>query len=118
VGYHTWHRVFGARGLEEQVFGIASSDNPRLTTDHRESGSRRSAARRCVASFAISRDPISRNASIVPRRSNLWEQRLPRGVGRALTLRAIERKKVLVERPPAVRAGLRQWRGRGSWPIN
>jgi hypothetical protein len=36
VGNHTWHRVFGARGLEEQIFGIASSDNPRLTVRNRD----------------------------------------------------------------------------------
>jgi hypothetical protein len=51
VEYRTWHRVFGARRLEKQVFGITSGDNPRLTVDHRESGSRYSIARRRVAKF-------------------------------------------------------------------
>jgi hypothetical protein len=40
VERNTWHRAFGARRLEEQVFGIANSDTPRLTVDHRGSGFR------------------------------------------------------------------------------
>ena len=59
VERNTWHRAFGARRLEEQVFGITSSDTPRI--DRGLSAFGTSAIERLRAGSLISRPRETRS---------------------------------------------------------